>query len=53
LKDIIRVDYQFYKKNPLNYDLESLYEVNNKLIETEEMHQSGENIKLLLIYGEN
>lgn len=49
LKDIIRVDYQFYKKNPLNYDLVSLYEVNNKLTETEEMHQSGENITNLIV----
>jgi len=49
LKDIIKVNYQFYKKNPLYYDLVSLYEVNNKLTETEEMHQSGENITNLIV----
>ncbi len=49
LKAIINVNYQFYKKKPLNYDLMSLYEVNNKLTETEEMQQSGDNITKLIV----
>jgi TetR/AcrR family transcriptional regulator len=48
LKDIIKANYLFYKKNPLYYDLMSLYEVNNKHTETEEMAQWSEKITHLV-----
>ena len=41
IKDLVKANYQFYKKSPLYYDLVSLYEVNNTLTETEEMHAVG------------
>ncbi len=49
LKDLIKENYAFYKKEPLYYDLVSLYEVNNTLTETEEMHESGQEIADLII----
>ncbi len=48
LKDIIKANYFFYKKNPLYYDLMSLYEANNKHTETEEMAQWSEKITHLV-----
>lgn len=48
LKDIIKSNYLFYKKNPLYYDLMSLYEANNKHTETEEMAQWSEKITHLV-----
>lgn len=41
LKAIIRANYTFNKKNPLYYDLVSLYEANHLLVETEEMYESS------------
>ncbi len=49
IKELIKANYQFYKKSPLYYDLVSLYEVNNTLTETEEMHESGEEISNLIV----
>jgi TetR/AcrR family transcriptional regulator len=49
LKELIKENYAFYKKKPLYYDLVSLYEVNNTLTETEEMHESGQEIADLII----
>jgi TetR/AcrR family transcriptional regulator len=49
LKEVIKANYLFYKKNPLYYDLVSLYEVDNKLIETEEMYKIGENFTELVV----
>lgn len=48
LKSIIRSNYVFYKKYPLYYDLVSLYEGNNKVIETEEMLESSKKITELV-----
>ncbi|MBC8033250.1 MAG: TetR/AcrR family transcriptional regulator [Chitinophagaceae bacterium] len=45
---VSKTSYLFYKKNPLYYDLVSLYEVNNQLTETGEMYQSSENITKLV-----
>jgi TetR/AcrR family transcriptional regulator len=44
LKSIVKMNYMFYKKNPLYYDLVSLYEANHNLTETEEMYKSSEDI---------
>jgi TetR/AcrR family transcriptional regulator len=49
LKSILKSNYLFYKKNPLYYDLVSLYEVNNRMTETEEMQQSGEKIMKIVV----
>lgn len=49
LKQIIIENYLFYKKSALNYNLVSLYEVNNNLIETEEMQQIGVQITELVV----
>ena len=49
IKDLVKANYQFYKKSPLYYDLVSLYEVNNTLTETEEMHESGQDISNLIV----
>jgi TetR/AcrR family transcriptional regulator len=38
-----------FTKKPLYYDLMSLYEVNNTLTETKEMHESGQKIADLII----
>ncbi len=48
LKAIIKANYLFYKKNPHYYDLFSFYEVNERLIETEEMYKTSENIANLV-----
>lgn len=45
---IIRMNYTFYKKFPLYYDLVSLYEANHKAVETEEMYISSQNITNLV-----
>lgn len=44
LEEIIRVNYRFYLKNPLYYDLVSLYEANHTLEETDEMYASSNDI---------
>lgn len=49
LKGIIKSNYLFYKRNPVYYDLVSLYEVNNRMMETEEMHQSGDRIMKIVV----
>ena len=49
LKGIIKSNYLFYKKNPVYYDLVSLYEINNRMSETEEMHQSGDRIMKIVV----
>ena len=49
LKSILKSNYLFYKKNPLYYDLVSLYEVNNRMTETAEMQQSGEKIMKIVV----
>ena len=49
IKELVRTNYEFYKTNPLYYDLVSLYEVNNTLTETEEMHESGQDISNLIV----
>ena len=49
LKSILKSNYLFYKKNPLYYDLVSLYEVNNRMTETEEMQLSGEKIMKIVV----
>jgi AcrR family transcriptional regulator len=41
LKEIILTNYYFQKKQSLHYDLVSLYEVNNQLIETPELQDSS------------
>ena len=48
IKELVYTNYTFYKKEPLYYDLVSLYEVNNTLTETEEMHESGQDIANLI-----
>ena len=49
VKELVHTNYAFYKKKPMYYDLMSLYEVNNTLTETEEMHESGQEISNLII----
>ncbi len=49
LKSILKANYLFYKKNPLYYDLVSLYEINNRMTETAEMQQSGEKIMEIVV----
>jgi TetR/AcrR family transcriptional regulator len=44
LKEIIFTNYYFYKKQSLYYDLVSLYEVNNQLIETPELQDASSQI---------
>ncbi|MEY4539662.1 MAG: hypothetical protein RLZZ306_1419 [Bacteroidota bacterium] len=48
LREIVDQNYVFYKKSPLYYDLVSLYEVNNTLTETEEMHKTSEDFTNLI-----
>jgi TetR/AcrR family transcriptional regulator len=48
LIQMIRMNYNFYKKFPLYYDLVSLYEANHKAVETEEMYKSSQNITNLV-----
>ncbi len=48
LREIILVNYQFYRKNPLYYDLVSLYEANHTLDETDEMYASSSEINTLV-----
>jgi TetR/AcrR family transcriptional regulator len=48
LIEIIRMNYTFYKKFPLYYDLVSLYEANHKAVETEGMYISSQNITNLV-----
>lgn len=49
LKSIIKANYSMYKKNPLYYDLLSLYEVNNKLTETEEMYKTSDDLMKFVV----
>lgn len=49
IMELVHTNYSFYKKKPMYYDLVSLYEVNNTLTETEEMHESGQEIADLII----
>lgn len=49
VKELVHTNYSFYKKKPMYYDLMSLYEVNNTLTETEEMHESGQDISDLIV----
>ena len=49
IKELVHTNYAFYKKKPMYYDLMSLYEVNNSLTETEEMHESGQDIANLIV----
>jgi TetR/AcrR family transcriptional regulator len=44
LKEIIYTNYYFHKRQNLYYDLVSLYEVNNQLIETPELQDSSSQI---------
>jgi TetR/AcrR family transcriptional regulator len=44
LAEIIRVNYKFYLKNSLYYDLVSLYEANHTFEETDEMYASSNDI---------
>ena len=48
LISMIKMNYTFYKQFPLYYDLVSLYEANHKVVETEEMYKSSENITNLV-----
>jgi AcrR family transcriptional regulator len=41
LKAIIVANYNFFKKYPLYFELVSLYEINNKLTETQELQESS------------
>jgi TetR/AcrR family transcriptional regulator len=41
LKEIVFTNYYFHKNNSLHYDLVSLYEVNNTLIETPELQDAS------------
>ncbi|MFC4231391.1 TetR/AcrR family transcriptional regulator [Parasediminibacterium paludis] len=49
LKAIILANYQFFKKYPLYFELVSLYEINNKLTETEELQQSSYKISQMVV----
>ena len=49
LKSIVKINYNFYKKYPLYYDLVSLYEANHQVTETEEMYESSIAINDLVI----
>jgi len=49
LKSIVKINYNFYKKYPLYYDLVSLYEANHQVTETEEMYESSLAINDLVI----
>jgi AcrR family transcriptional regulator len=44
LKQIVKENYFFYKESPLNYNLISLYEADNNLIETPEIANIGKEI---------
>ncbi len=44
LKEVVNTNYAFYTKKPLYFDLISLFETNNKLTETEEMYEIGQQI---------
>jgi TetR/AcrR family transcriptional regulator len=44
IKEIIFTNFSFYKNQSLYYDLVSLYEVNNQLIETTELQNSSNEI---------
>jgi len=46
--EIIRINYRFYLKNPLYYDLVSLYEANHTFDESEEMYGSSNAITLFV-----
>ncbi len=48
LKEIILVNYQFFKKNALFYGLVSLYEANHTLDESEEMYASSSAITAIV-----
>ena len=49
LKQVVIENYLFFKKNALNYNLVSLYEVNNNLIETDEIQQVGIQITEIIV----
>lgn len=54
IKSCIKMNYDFYKKYPLYYDLVSLYEANHTVTETHEMYQSSEDItKTVVIMASN
>jgi AcrR family transcriptional regulator len=48
IKQIVQKNYLFYQENPLYYDLVSLYEANNTLVESDEMYKSSEKITHLV-----
>ena len=48
LISMIKMNYAFYKQFPLYYDLVSLYEANHKVVETEDMYKSSQNISNLV-----
>ena len=49
IKQIVIENFNFYKKSPLNYNLVSLYEVNNNLIETEQIANVGTEITAVVV----
>lgn len=49
IKSCIKMNYAFYKKHPLYYDLVSLYEANHPVTETNEMYKSSEEISKVVI----
>ena len=49
LKAIVVANYNFYKTHPLYFELVSLYEINNKFSETEELRQSSHAITQLVV----
>lgn len=49
LKTIIVANYNFFKKYPLYFELVSLYEINNKLTETQELQQSSNKITQMIV----
>jgi TetR/AcrR family transcriptional regulator len=48
LRAIARCNFAFYKKNPLHYDLLSLYEANHNLTETDDLYSSSADISELV-----
>lgn len=49
IKGIVLTNYAFYRKNALHYDLVSLYEANNTLTETDELHRTTHDIWAVVI----
>ncbi|WP_297334481.1 TetR/AcrR family transcriptional regulator [Flavobacterium sp.] len=48
LRKVINANFEFFKKQPLYFDLVSLYEANHSLNEEEELYKSSEEISLLV-----